>query len=344
MIEPNGGTAIALTMGEPAGVGGEIALAAWARRDEAVPPFMLLDDPERLRALAHNIGIPVEVEEITSAAEAVTAFAGALPVLPVPLKAPVAAGKPDAAAQAAVIDSIDRAIELALGGAVAALVTNPVHKETLYQAGFTHPGHTEYLAERAGLTTPPVMMLATDTLRVVPVTIHLPLRQAIDALSADGIVHCGTLTATALEGDFGIANPSISVAGLNPHAGESGHLGREEIDIIEPAVRRLRSQGLRVAGPLPADTLFHEEARGAYDAVICMYHDQALIPLKTLDFHGGVNVTLGLPFVRTSPDHGTAFNIAGTGRANPASLMAALRMAAALARRRKADGPKKALA
>jgi 4-hydroxythreonine-4-phosphate dehydrogenase len=214
------------------------------------------------------------------------------------------------------------------------MVTNPIHKATLYDAGFRHPGHTEYLAARAGIAGEPVMMLACDELRVVPVTIHLALREAIAALTADAIVHCGRIAAAALREQFAIARPVLAVAGLNPHAGEDGHMGREEIDIVGPAVARLRADGITVNGPAPADTLFHARARRGYDAVLCMYHDQALIPLKTIDFDGGVNVTLGLPFVRTSPDHGTAFDIAGTGKANPASLIAALRLAGTLAHNR----------
>ena len=330
-------------MGDPAGIGGEIALGAWARRDDGVPPFVLLDDPARIEALATRIGLTVEVAKVESSAEAARIFQRALPVLPITVDAEVEPGRPNPDAGGAVIGSIDRAIDLTARGETAAMVTNPIHKETLYKTGFRHPGHTEYLADKTGAGDRPVMLLACEALRVVPVTIHLSLRDAIGALDADEIVHAGTLLAASLKRDFGIDPPRIAVAGLNPHAGEGGHLGKEEIDIIAPAVARLKADGFDVFGPLPADTLFHDDARTSYDAVLCMYHDQALIPLKTLDFDGGVNVTLGLPFVRTSPDHGTAFDIAGTGKANPASLIAALRLASDMARKRHAGKKQQAL-
>ena len=215
-------------------------------------------------------------------------------------------------------------------------MTNPIHKDTLYRAGFRHPGHTEYLAELAGVATAPVMMLASPQLRVIPVTIHLPLRQAVDSLSQAAIVHAGRVCDEALRRDFAIAAPVVAVAGLNPHAGEAGSLGHEDRDIVAPAVAELRAAGIDARGPLAADTMFHPEARAGFDAALCMYHDQALIPIKTIDFHGGVNVTLGLPFVRTSPDHGTAFDIAGRGVARADSLIAALRLAAQMAARRQA--------
>lgn len=342
MTEPAENAPIALTMGEPAGIGGDIALMAWLRRDEGIPPFVLIDDPDRLRRVARAIGADVEPVSVASLQEGRSVFDKALPVLPHPVDVEVEPGIP--AAATTVIQSIDRAVELALAGEASAVVTNPIHKEALYRAGFGHPGHTEYLAEKSGAENGSVMMLASAMLRVVPVTIHLSLREAIAALTADEIVRCGEVTADALVSDFGVTDPVISVAGLNPHAGESGSMGREEIDIIEPAITRLRDKGLRIEGPLPADTLFHEDARASYHAVLCMYHDQALIPLKTLDFHGGVNVTLGLPIVRTSPDHGTAFDIAWTGKANPSSLMAALRMAADIAERRRAFDTRRGLA
>jgi 4-hydroxythreonine-4-phosphate dehydrogenase len=327
---------IAVTMGEPAGIGGEIALLAWSRRTPDTPPFFLIDDPGRLRKLAAKAGLTARIDTIPDPGAAPAVFNRAVPVLPLGFAVAAAPGKPDAANAGAVVCSIDQAVDLAMSGNAGAMVTNPIHKTTLYDAGFGHPGHTEYLADRAHLTTAPVMMLACTALKVVPVTIHLALKDALQKLSANDIVHCGRVTAAALARDFGIAAPRIAVAGLNPHAGEDGHLGREEIDIIGPAVARLRSEGLTVAGPFPADTLFHAAARKNYDAVLCMYHDQALIPLKTIDFDGGVNTTLGLPFVRTSPDHGTAFDIAGTGKANPASFIAALHMAAHMAAHRRA--------
>jgi 4-hydroxythreonine-4-phosphate dehydrogenase len=324
---------LALTMGEPAGIGGEIALAAWRRRAETVPPFFLLDDPERLAALARELGWTVPIKAIAAPEEAGAAFADHLPVLPIAIPRPVRPGHGDAGNAGAVIAAIDAAVALARAGRAAAIVTNPINKQILYSAGFKHPGHTEYLAELAG-GAQPVMMLACPGLRVVPVTIHMPLREAVAALTTDAIISTGRITAAGLRRDFAIARPVLAVAGLNPHAGESGALGREEIEIIAPAVATLRGEGVAAEGPFPADTLFHEAARRRYDAVLCMYHDQALIPLKTIDFDGGVNVTLGLPFIRTSPDHGTAFDIAGTGRANPTSLIAALRLAGEMAARR----------
>jgi 4-hydroxythreonine-4-phosphate dehydrogenase len=320
-------------MGEPAGIGGEIALMAW-RRHEQLPTFVLLDDPERLSVLAANLGFQVPVETVDTPEEAAAIFHRALPVLRVPLPCKVEPGRPQMAAAGAVIESIDRAVALTRAGRTSAVVTSPIHKSTLYQAGFGHPGHTEYLAALADMKEPAVMMLACATLRVVPVTVHLSLRDAVGALTEDAIVHAGLLAARALEQDFAVARPRLAVAALNPHAGEDGELGREEIDIIAPAVARLREAGIPVTGPAPADTLFHAHARPDFDAVLCMYHDQALIPLKTVDFDGGVNVTLGLPFVRTSPDHGTAFDIAGSGRASAASLMAAMDLASAIARNR----------
>jgi 4-hydroxythreonine-4-phosphate dehydrogenase len=318
-------------MGEPAGIGGEIALLAWQRRKDGLPKFFSLDDPDRLAALARRLKLDAPVAEIADPAEASAAFAHALPVLPVRLPCTVEPGKPDGRAASAVLASIERAVELVRAGKAAAVVTNPIHKETLLDAGFAHPGHTEFLGELAGGTADPVMMLACDELRVVPVTIHIPLHQVMDAVTPARIVHCGKLTDAALRRRFGIAKPRIAVAGLNPHAGEGGHLGREEIDVVAPAIAELMRSGIGAFGPLAADSLFHPAARATYDAVLCMYHDQALIPIKTIDFDGGVNTTLGLPFVRTSPDHGTAFDIAGTDKANPASLIAALRLAAAMA-------------
>jgi 4-hydroxythreonine-4-phosphate dehydrogenase len=333
----NGGTAfralpLALTMGEPAGIGGELALKAWAERTaKAVPTFVLLDDPNRIRTLARRIGLDVPVESIGSAGDAAAVFARALPILPTALDHPVEPGSPDPSNGAAVLNSIEQAVALVQSGECAGIVTNPIQKSALYEAGFGYPGHTEYLAALACLDTEPVMMLAGGGLRVVPVTIHLPLRDAIDTLSTDMIVQCGRVTAAGLRDDFGIAEPRLALAALNPHAGEGGSLGMEEIEIIAPAAVILKREGYSVIGPLPADTLFHAAARSRYDAVLCMYHDQALIPLKTVDFDTGVNITLGLPFVRTSPDHGTALDIAGTGKADPSSLIAAMKAAVEMA-------------
>jgi 4-hydroxythreonine-4-phosphate dehydrogenase len=325
---------LALTMGEPAGIGGELTLKAWQRRADGVPPFLALDDPERLAALARRLGIDVEIAVIAAPEDAAARFDDALPVLPVALPVAVVAGRPTGRAAPAVIASIERAVALTQAGGTAALVTNPIHKETLYAAGFAFPGHTEFLAHAAGCDDRAVMMLACPALRVVPVTVHLPLAAAIAELSEAAIIHAGRVTARALSADFAIARPRLRIAALNPHGGEGGQLGSEEKEIIAPAVAALKAQGIDASGPHPADTLFHARARSQCDAVICMYHDQALIPLKTIDFDGGVNITLGLPLVRTSPDHGTAFDIAGTGKARPDSLIAALKMAARIAANR----------
>lgn len=327
---------IALTMGEPAGIGGELSLRAWLDRQSlGLPPFFAIDEPKRLTQLAERLGWTVPVAEIGSPGEATDIFETALPVLPLTLRGSTTPGHPDPRNAASVLDSIRIAADLAMMGEAAALVTNPIHKKTLYESKFEHPGHTEYLAELSGVSRS-VMMLACPALRVVPVTAHISLAEAISSLSREEIAVVGRITARALREDFGIDHPRLMIAGLNPHAGEDGALGREEIEIIAPAVADLKSRGISATGPAPADTLFHDRARDGYDAAICMYHDQALIPLKTLDFHGGVNVTLGLPIVRTSPDHGTAFEIAGLGVADATSLTASLKMAAEIAARRAA--------
>lgn len=324
---------LALTMGDPAGIGGELALKAWLGRDQGVPPFLLIDDPARLAAVARRLGITIPLAEIHDAGEALHHFSQALPVLPIRLPVPAVPGTPDPANAPAIVTAIETAVHLAMAGEAAAVVTNPIHKKSLYTAGFSFPGHTEFLAALAGGGVP-VMMLASPTLRVVPVTVHVSLRTALATLHTDSIVETGTITARSLMQDFGIAQPRLAVAGLNPHAGEDGALGEEEASIIAPAVAALRGRGIDAHGPLPPDTLFSPASRAGYDAAVCMYHDQALIPIKALDFDRAVNVTLGLPFVRTSPDHGTAFDIAGSGRANPSSLLAALSLAKAMSRRR----------
>jgi len=331
------GLPLAVTMGEPAGIGGEIALKAWLEHCRDLPGFYLIDDADRLIRLAGRIGWPIPIRTIKNPAEALTVFGNALPVLPVGRQIRGEPGRPEPEDAPAILGAIEAAVNHVLGRRAAAIVTNPIHKESLYRAGFRHPGHTEYLAELARSDEPPVMMLVCPGLRTVPITIHLALRHAIEALSAVAIVQSGRVTEQALRRDFGIIAPVLAVAGLNPHAGEAGSLGREEIDIIEPALAQLRAGGIDARGPLPPDTMFHAGARESYDAALCMYHDQALIPIKTIDFHGGVNVTLGLPFVRTSPDHGTAFPIAGRGEARVDSFIAALRLAADMAARRSAD-------
>ncbi len=309
----------------------------------AARPFFAIDDPARLERLAARLGLDVAVEAIESPEQAPSVFTRALPVLPLRFPAPVEPGRLDPANAPAVIAAIEMAVQFVVAGRAAALVTNPIQKETLYAAGFPHPGHTEFLGELAGGARP-VMMLVAPGLRVVPVTVHVPLRAALEALDAAEIEAVGRIAAAALAADFGIARPRIAVAGLNPHAGEHGTMGREDIEIIAPAIARLRAAGIDAFGPLSPDTMFHAGARERYDLALCMYHDQALIPLKTIDFDGGVNVTLGLPFIRTSPDHGTATDIAGQGIASPASLLAALDLAArmsksAAARRRSGARP-----
>ena len=324
---------LAVTMGEPAGIGGELTIKAWLQRD-SLPPFFAIDDPDRLERLAAAIGSPIPIQPIRDSYEATTVFAKALPVLPCLLDRPVTQGRPDPGNAKAVITAIERAVTAVETGGAGAVVTNPIQKAVLMASGFKHAGHTEFLAEIAGTRT--VMMLACRDLRVVPVTVHLALKDAIKQLTRARIVEAGRITAASLTKLFGIARPRLVVSGLNPHAGEAGALGREEIEMIAPAVEDLVADGIEARGPLPADTLFHPAARERYDAALCMYHDQALIPLKTIDFSGGVNVTLGLPFIRTSPDHGTALDIAGRGIADPTSLMAAMRLAGELVARRTA--------
>jgi 4-hydroxythreonine-4-phosphate dehydrogenase len=271
---------------------------------------------------------------VETTAEAAGIFASALPVLHRPLPVESRPGHPDPVNAPAVVAAIETAVALVQSGAAAGVVTNPIHKKVLYATGFKFPGHTEFLAALAGRGGTPVMMLACPALRVVPVTVHMSLRNAIKALSTEMIVRTTTIVETALRWDFGIAGPRLAVAGLNPHAGEGGEMGGEDVEIVAPAVNALRAHGIDAFGPVPPDTLFSARGRAGYDAAICMYHDQALIPLKTLDFDGGVNVTLGLPLVRTSPDHGTALDIAGSGQASEASLVAALGTAAEIAGRR----------
>ena len=319
---------LALTMGEPAGIGGELTLKAWSALRDRGLGFAVFDDPGRLAAI--DPAIPVRA--VTSMAEAEAVFADAVPVMPLELAQPPTPGCPNPANAAATIASIERAVQAVQQGGARALVTNPIAKSALYAAGFQHPGHTEFLGALTGARQP-VMMLANQYLRVVPVTVHVSLRMALETLTTGLITTHGQIVAAALRGQFGIPRPRLAVAGLNPHAGEDGAMGNEESLLIAPAIEALRADGIDATGPFPPDTLFTAAARASYDAVLCMYHDQALIPLKTLDMATGVNVTLGLPIVRTSPDHGTAFDIAGTGRADPSSLIAAIEMAAQLGSR-----------
>jgi 4-hydroxythreonine-4-phosphate dehydrogenase len=320
-------------MGEPAGVGGELTLKAWMALREEGPAFVALDDPARLESIARALQWRVPVRAVQTMAEGRRAFAEALPVLPVPLPAPATPGRLDPANAPAIIASIERAVALTRAGEASAIVTNPIQKSNLTAAGFRFPGHTEFLEHLAGGGRAQ-MMLAGRGLRVVLVTIHEPLVQAATRLTTDMIVDAGRRAAASLRSDLGIRDPRIAVAGLNPHAGEDGTMGAEDSAIVAPAVAALQAEGVRAFGPLPPDTMFTARARRNYDAALCLYHDQGLIPLKTLDMMGGVNVTLGLPFLRTSPDHGTALDIAGTGQAEASSLIAALRMAARLAARR----------
>jgi 4-hydroxythreonine-4-phosphate dehydrogenase len=326
---------LVLTIGEPAGIGPDIALIAWRRRAElGLDPFYVLADPEFLARRACRLGFDVPLKVVEPAATAAT-FAAALPVVPLGLTMTAEPGRPDPSSAPAAVAAIRRAVADVVSATACAVVTNPVAKSVLYRSGFAEPGHTEFLArlveEMTGVTARPVMMLWSPELAVVPVTIHLPLSDVSGRLSIDLIVETGRIVARDLTERFGIARPRLAIAGLNPHAGEEGALGAEDRTVVAPAVAQLCAEGIDARGPLPADTMFHAAARTSYDAALCMYHDQALIPIKTLAFDHAVNVTLGLPLVRTSPDHGTAFDIAGTGRADPSSLVAAIRLAARLA-------------
>lgn len=325
-----GESLVLVTQGDPAGIGPEIALKAWIQRKEAnLPPFAILTDPEHLRRVATQLGLDVPMSTVT-AHDAPSAFDAALPVIPIAAKVRAQSGQPDVANAASVIEAIEQAVSLVQAGRAKAVVTNPIAKHVLYASGFQHPGHTEFLAalaNAAGGTFHPVMMLWSETLAVVPVTVHIPLKDVPRTLTTDLIVETARIVDRDLKARFGVKAPRLALAGLNPHAGESGSLGTEDDAVIAPAVAILRRDGIAAEGPFPADTLFHARARSRYDAALAMYHDQALIPIKTIAFDDAVNVTLGLPFVRTSPDHGTAFDIAGQGIARPDSLIAAIKLA-----------------
>jgi 4-hydroxythreonine-4-phosphate dehydrogenase len=328
---------LALTLGEPAGIGPDITFAAWRRRAEfGLAPFYLLADPAFVARHAERIAPDVTIAVVEPQA-AGAAFETALPVVDIGVTVSAEPGHPDRSSAPAALTAIRRAVADVSAGVASAIVTNPIAKNVLYRSGFAEPGHTEYLGklveEATGVAVRPVMMLWSPELAVVPVTIHLALKDVVARLTTDLIVETGRIVARDLRDRFDIARPRIAIAGLNPHAGEDGALGDEDQAVVRPAVERLRAEGINVRGPLPADSLFHEAARASYDVALAMYHDQALIPIKTLAFDHAVNVTLGLPFVRTSPDHGTAFDIAGTGRADPASLIAALQLAARLSSR-----------
>ena len=321
---------LALTFGEPAGIGPDITIKAWLRRHELnLPAFYLLGDRDFLDRRAKALGLDIRLAEV-GAENAIDVFASALPVVATGHHATALPGHPDPTSAEAAIASIRQAVADVAAGRAAAVVTNPIAKHVLYHAGFPFPGHTEFLGELArqwGAPAQPVMMLWSEALCVVPVTIHIPLAEVPGALTQALIVSTARIVAAEMARRFGVARPRLAVAGLNPHAGEDGAMGREEIETISPAIAALRAEGLDVSGPHPADTMFHAAARATYDVAICMYHDQALIPIKVLDFDEGVNVTLGLPIVRTSPDHGTAFGIAGSGTARPGATVAAIRMA-----------------
>ena len=323
---------LALTLGDPAGIGPELALKAWRARESLAAPFFLLADPDALARAAAALGLDAPIARCLPE-QAVAAFASALPVVALTARAQAEPGRSDPSLAPAILESIERAVALALAGRAHALVTNPINKATLYAAGFKHPGHTEYLgalSAAAGYAGEAVMMIHSASLAVVPVTIHIPLADVPGALTQHLIERTARIVERDLRLRFGIARPRIAVSGLNPHAGEGGAMGRQEAEIIAPAIATLRAEGFDIFGPQPADTMFHAKARARYDVALCMYHDQALIPVKTLAFDSGVNVTLGLPFIRTSPDHGTAFDIAGKGIADPSSLIAALKLAARL--------------
>lgn len=326
---------IAVSMGDPAGIGLDIVLAAWQRRSAPFPRMVVYGDPDALAARARRLGLAIELEVVDTPAGARATTEQALEVVPIRLAVPAVPGRPDSANGPAIVDAIEQATAAVARGTAAAIVTNPIAKSVLYAAGFAHPGHTEFLGELArrhypDLPAEPVMLLASEDLRVVPLTVHIPLADVPRAVTRQRLIDVCRITARDLRRRFAIPEPRLAIAGLNPHAGEQGTIGREEVDVIAPAIAELRAGGLAVTGPHSADTLFHAAARRRYDVAICMFHDQALIPIKTLAFDSGVNVTLGLPFVRTSPDHGTAFDIAGSGRANPESFIAAVHLAARL--------------
>ncbi len=326
---------VALSMGDPAGIGPDISIAAWLNRKAwQTPAFLFIGDPQVIRARAALLGHDIPIRE-TDANAAPGLFDDAFPVLPIRCAQTVVPGVADARNAGAITGAIEKAVELTVSGRASAVVTNPIAKSVLYDAGFRFPGHTEFLADIAGRENGkaplPVMMLAGPKLRAVPVTIHIPLKDVPAQMSAELIHETCAITARELRTRFGIEKPRLAVAGLNPHAGEGGALGLEDDAVIRPVIERLRSEGIDAVGPLPADTMFHDRARDTYDVAICMYHDQALIPAKALGFDDSVNVTLGLPFIRTSPDHGTAFSLAGKSIARADSLLAALRMAADLA-------------
>jgi 4-hydroxythreonine-4-phosphate dehydrogenase len=331
------GAPLAVTLGDPAGVGPEIVVKAWQALRTSGPAFVVVGDAQALSSSPGAKDLPIV--RVVSPAEATSHFGQAVPIIDLPLKAPVLAGHPSSSAAGAIVQWIETAVGLALSGAVSGVVTAPIAKAPLYEAGFKFPGHTEFLGELTAKAPfegvrGPVMMLAAGDLRCALVTVHEPIAAVPCKITTARIVETAQVTAQSLARDFRVAQPRLAIAGLNPHAGEAGGIGREEVEIVEPAVKALNELGIDAKGPYPADTLFPAEMRSRYDAAVCLYHDQALIPVKMLDFWGGVNLTLGLPIVRTSPDHGTAFDIAGRGLARADSLIAAIRLAAEIAGRR----------
>ncbi|MDD9910986.1 MAG: 4-hydroxythreonine-4-phosphate dehydrogenase PdxA [Ahrensia sp.] len=333
---------LVVSIGEPAGIGADVLLTAWnnarSKHHDELPPFFVVGDADHLKRRAEHLGIDIECQT-DPAPQSASAVGDALPVLPLKSRLTGDPGRPVASDAAGVIEAIETGVQLLRDKRASGLVTLPINKASLYETGFPYPGHTEYLGALAqdwpssNQTPRPAMMLAGPQLRAVPVTIHISLADVPSALTVQAIIEAGTITDHDLRSRFGVAEPRLAVSGLNPHAGENGAMGDEELRVIAPAIEQLREAGINAFGPLPADTMFHAAARATYDAAICMYHDQALIPAKALDFDETVNATLGLPFIRTSPDHGTAFDLAGTGKANPASFVAALRMAWDMAQR-----------
>jgi 4-hydroxythreonine-4-phosphate dehydrogenase len=324
---------LAVSLGDPAGIGPEVIAKCWDNRDRfELSPFVAIGDPRSVRAVWDG-----QIATIDDPREADTAFDVGLPLIQIPSPEEDQPGHPSVAGAHCSLDALEIAVGLARSGSASAVVTGPVSKEQLYSIGFRHPGQTEFVAERCGIASANVvMMLAGPTLRTVPVTTHIALRDVPDALTSGLIESRARTTLRGLQRNFGIAEPRLAITGLNPHAGEGGLLGLAEVEVIEPAIASLRAEGWRVSGPHPADTLFHETARARFDAALCMYHDQALIPVKALHFVDAVNITLGLPIVRTAPDHGTAFDIAGQDQADPRPMAAALRLAAECAANRTA--------
>lgn len=327
--------ALVVSLGDPAGVGPELIAAAWsARETELLPPFVVAGGAGVLIAAAQSRGLSVPIREVFHPAEALECFDFMLPVL-AGADGDFTPGTPSRAGAELALASLSEATELARVGDCWGLVTAPIAKSLLAEVGFDHPGQTEFVAAACGIAAEDaVMMLAGPTLRTVPLTVHVALSSVPGLVTTDLIVRKARVVAQALVRDFGIASPRLAIAALNPHAGEDGRMGHEDAAVIAPAIAALQAEGIDATGPHPADALFTPRARATYDAALCMYHDQALVPLKALDFDQGVNVTLGLPIVRTSPDHGTAFDIAGKGIADPGATIAAIRMAGEIASRR----------